>query len=242
MKKEFNWKLSVLAGIVIAGLIFGSVYLYQQMKGEATVTATGNYETKVAPDEASVDLQIQTKGNTAEEAKNKNAKIYDDVLTGLIKAGVEMTDMETENYNIYPEYNWSSGYQQIIGYTATSSIKVTTKDFKSVGTIIDAGVDNGATVSYINFELSIENSNEYKSLVLANASMDAKNKATSIASGLGKKVGGIVSITTSDYNYYPYPLYKAEESGSSDVRTVATNIQPKNLDISASVTVVYKIY
>ena len=240
--KNFNWKLSVLVGIVIAAVIFSVVYFYQQITGGATVTTTGNYETKVTPDQVAVSLQIQTKGLSAEDAKNKNAKIYDDVLTGLIKAGIEMKDIETENYNIYPEYNWSSGYQEIIGYVATNSIKVTTKDFRNVGDIIDAGVDNGATVSYINFELSIDKSNEYKSLVLANASMDARNKATSIASGLGKKVGKIISISTSDYNYYPYPLYKSDIGMAEDVKSVATNIQPKSLYISASVTVVYKIY
>jgi len=240
--KSFNWKLSLLVGIVIAAVIFGGVYFYQQITGGATVTTTGRYETKVTPDQAAVSLQIQTKGLSAEDAKNKNAQIYDDVLTGLIKAGIEMKDIETENYNIYPEYNWSAGYQEIIGYIATNSIKVTTKDFKNVGKIIDAGVDNGATVSYINFELSIDKSNEYKSLVLANASMDAKNKATSIAAGLGKKVGKIVSISTSDYNYYPYPLYRSEMGGTTDVKEVATNIQPTSLDISATVSVVYKIY
>lgn len=236
-------KTKVIVGAILGFVLaisFASIFI-QNLNG-ATVSTTGTYETKVTPDQAAVSLQIQTKGPTAEDAKNKNAQIYDDVLTGLIKSGVEMKDIETENYNIYPEYNWSSGYQQIIGYTATNSVKVTTKDFKNVGKIIDAGVDNGASVSYINFELSVGKSNEYKSLVLANASMDAKNKATSIASGLGKKVGKIVSISTSDYNYYPYPLYRSEVGGTEDVKSVATNIQPKNLDISASVTVTFKIY
>lgn len=238
--KKLDWKISVLVGIVIAGVIFGVVYLYQQMAGGALVTVTGNSEMTVAPDQAIVYLSIQTKDISAEVAKNENARIYDDVLTALIKAGVEMKDIETENYNIYPEYNWSSGYQQIIGYTVSNNMKITMNDFRNVGKIIDASVDNGALVSYINFELSNAKNNEYKAAILANATADAKNKATAIASGLGKRVGSIVSITTSDYNYYPYPLYRSESSSGS-VKDVATNIQPQNLDISASVTVVYKI-
>jgi uncharacterized protein YggE len=239
--KHSKWK-PVWIGIVIAAVILGSVYLYQQINGQASVTTTGTYQTKVAPDQASASLQIQTKADTAEEAKNENAIISDDVLTGLLKAGIEMKDIETENYNVYPEYNWTSGYQEIIGYTATNSITVTTKDFMNLGKIIDAGVDNGATVSYINFELSIDKNNEYKALVLANASSDAKNKASAIASGLGKKVGKIVSISTDDYNYYPYPIYRSDSAGSTSVKEVATNIQPTSLDIQATVTVTYKIY
>jgi uncharacterized protein YggE len=73
---------------------------------------------------------------------------------------------------------------------------VTTEDFSNVGNVIDAAVDAGALVSYINFELSVERSNEYKMLVMTNASLDAKQKAEAIASGLGKTVGRLVSITT----------------------------------------------
>lgn len=220
---------------------FAGIFIYQNVGG-TTVTVTGNTQTTVSPDQAIVYLQIQTTDVSAEKAKNENSKIYDDVLTALIKISIEMKDIETENYNIYPQYNWSSGNQEITGYTVSNNMKITSKDFNNVGKIIDASVDNGALVSYINFDLSNAKSNEYKAVILANASQDAKTKATAIASGLGKKVGKVVSITSSDYNYYPYPLYSAEAGGATDVKTVATNIQPKNLDISASVTVVYKIY
>lgn len=233
-----------LTAIIIVILIivstFVGFYIYQSGNEKATVTATGNYQTKVAPDQALVYLLIQTKAKSAEEAKNENARISDNVLNALIKVGAERKDIETENYNIYPEYNWTSGEQKIIGYTASNNIKVTTKDFKNVGKIIDATVDDGALVSYINFELSPDKNNEYKATVMASASLDAKNKAESVANGLGKGIGKIISISTSDYYYQPYPFYRAEEAGV-DAKTVATSIQPKSLDISATVTVTYEI-
>ena len=230
--------------IIIAVLILAAIagfFIYDAVRGKATVAAIGNYETKVQPDEAVVYLQVQTKSSSAEQAKDDNAKIVDNVMTALIKVGLERSDIETENFNINPDYNWTSGRNEIIGYTASHNIKITTKDFANVGKIIDAAVDNGALVSYINFELSNAKSNEYKAQALASASQDARTKASSIASGLGKTLGQIVSITTSDYNYYPYPLYRAEASGGADVKSVATNIQPKSLDITATVTVTFEI-
>lgn len=232
-------KLALIIAAVVVVCILAGYFVFQNTEG-ATVTVTGNSETKVAPDQAIIYLLVQTKGISAETAKNENARIVDDVTTALIKAGIEMKDIETENYNIYPEYNWTSGGQEITGYTVSDNMKITTTDFKNVGKIIDASVDNGALISYINFELSNGKSNEYKASILANATSDANNKATAIASGLGKRVGKIVSITIADYNYYPYPLYSAESSTGS-AKAAATNIQPRNLDISASVTVVYKI-
>jgi uncharacterized protein YggE len=238
MKKNKTKFTLIIAAIVVV-CVLGGVYVFQNIGG-ATVTVTGNSEMKVAPDQAIVYLSIQTKNVSAEAAKNENAMIVDDVTTSLIKAGIEMKNIETENYNIYPNYNWTSGGQEIIGYTVSNNMKITTKDFQNVGKIIDASVDNGALISYINFELSNAKNNEYKATILANATADARSKAMAIASGLGKKVGKIVSITTSDYNYSPYPLYRAETSTGS-AKDAATNIQPRSLDISASVTVMYKI-
>lgn len=238
--KKTNITAIVISAIIVAGILFG-IFMFKGGE-DRTVQATGSAQMSVAPDEVLVYLQIQTKSLSAETAKNRNAEITDDVLTGLIKLGLERKDIETENYNIYPEYDWSKGKQEFKGYVASNYMKVKATDFDKVGDIIDSAVDAGALVNYINFELSTKKSNEYKAKVLAEASKDAKIKAESIAAGLGKELGSLVSVTASDYSYVPYPLYRAEAEGeSADVKTVATNIQPKNLDVTASATVTYKI-
>jgi len=239
MKTKSIRNIKTVCVLVIVGIVIG-FYVYRDSTA-ATVSVTGNSQMTVAPDRLIVYLLIQTQDESAVVAKNENAEIYDDVLNALLGVGVEMNDIETENYNIYPQYNWSSGRQDIIGYTVSNNIKIKIEDFDNADKVVDASVDNGALVSYINFELSNEKSNEYKALVLANASQDAKAKATAIATSLGKELGRIVSITSSEYNYYPYPVYKMGEAESSDVREVATNIQPENLVVSATVIVVYKI-
>ena len=236
-----NLTAIIIAVVVIAGILTG-IYMLSSRTAGTTVSATGNFQTKVAPDEAIVYVLVQTKGVTAEAAKNENSRISDSVLTSLIKIGIERKDIQTENFNIYPEYDWSNGTQNLIGYAASNYIKVITKDFNNVGKIVDAAVDSGALINYINFDLSIEKSNEFKAAVLANASLDARRKAEAIAGGLGKKLGALVRVETSDYNYYPVPLYRAEEAAADvSVKSVATNIQPTNLDITATVSVTYKV-
>lgn len=239
MKGKDLTKVVIAISLVIVAV--AGLYVYQKLHaGKVTVTANGNYEMPVAPDQAVIYLLIQTNASSAEQAKNANAVISDDVLTALIKIGVDRKDIGTENYNMYPEYNWSSGEQKIIGYIVSNNMKITTKDFNNVGKIVDASVDNGALVSYINFELSTQKNNEYKALALANASLDARNKAEAIAAGLNKQLGSLISVSSSDYYYTPYPIYRAEEAGVN-VKTVATNIQPTNIDVSASVSVVYEV-
>jgi len=241
---KLNLTAIIVTVIVIVGVLTGVFLLIGQTSvGEKnTVSATGTAQMTVPPDEAVVYLLVEARDASADNAKNKNARISDDVLTALIKVGVERKDIETENFNIYPEYDWSNEKQTLKGYVASNTMKVTVKDFNNVGKIVDAAVDSGALVNYINFELSLAKQNDYKVSVLANASQDARRKAEAITSGLGKKLGDLVSVQSSDYGYMPYPLYaRAESAGAAEVKSVATNIQPKNLEITATVTASFEI-
>ncbi len=226
----------IIIAVLIIIILLGTFYFYN--KDTQTVEVIGNAQLSVLPDQALVYLQIETKDKSAEEAKNKNALITNKVISSLTNLRIKQENIQTENYNIYPEYDYEKG-REITGYTASNYIKVITNDFNNVGKIIDASVNSGALISYINFELSTEKSNEYKKLVLAEASKDSKEKAQAIADGLDKKLGSLVSISSSNYNYMPYPLYRAETA--QDAKAVATTIQPKNLEISASIKAIYKI-
>lgn len=237
---KINYTAIIIVALLVVGILVG--YSIFNKKGtEKTVTVNGNSQMTVAPDQVVVNLLIQTKNTKADIAKNDNAIISDKVISGLVRIGIDRENIETENYNIYPEYDWNSGTQKLLGYIASNYIKIKTDKFDRVGKIVDVAVDNGGLVNYINFELSTAKSNEYKAKVLAEASKDAKTKAEAIAEGLGRKVGSLVSVSTSDYYYNPYPLYRMDAAEGVNVKTVATDIQPKSLDITASVTVVYEI-
>jgi len=230
MKKTIiNYSVIVLILVVV----IGAFYLYN--KDAQTVEVIGNSQITVPPDEVSVYLSIETSGKTAEEAKNKNSEITNNVISSLKQLGIE--SIETENFNIYQDYDYQSGKTK--GYKASNYIKVKTNNFDLIGKVIDSSVDKGALISSINFELSSEKSNEVKADALAKASQDAKMKAGAIAQGLDKKLGSLVSVSTSDYNYIPYPLFR--EGSAEDAKAATINIQPKNLDIQASVKAIYKI-
>ncbi len=227
--------------------IFGAIAMINNSNSnERIISVTGNAQKSVAPDKAVVYLLIQTTNISAENAKDENAKTSEAVLAALANAGIGSGDIETENYNIYPEYDWSDSKQTLIGYKASNSIKVTTKEFNEVGKIVDASVDSGAWVNYINFELSKDIENKYKAEVMALASQDAKAKAEAIAEGLDKKIGRLISVSASDYNYSPWPLYRMQEASgmtaSNDAaKSAVTDISPKDLEVYSSVSVSYKL-
>ena len=119
---------------------------------------------------------------------------------------------------------------------------IKTNSFDKVAGVVDAGVNAGAIVSGINFELSQAKQNEYKAQALQDASADGKKKAEATAAGLGKSIGRLVSISSQQFNYVPYPLYAgATMEDNVRAKSAAVNIVPSDLDITASVQVVYKI-
>jgi uncharacterized protein len=244
MEKSVKITLIIAVTLLII-VVLGFVYFNNQSTSN-TLTSNGQATITVVPDVVAVYLNIETTEDNATSAKDKNAEIVDNIKTALIKQGFDSKDIETVSYTINPQYDWNNGKQDLIGYQALHQlrIKMPTEQSSKIGDVIDAGVNAGATISYINFELSPEKQNDYKAQAMALASQDAKAKAEAVASGLGKTVGKLVSVSTNSFNYYPYPLYEASAgSTASDAKAAVatTSITPGSQDVSASVTAVFRI-
>ena len=200
------------------------------------------------PDEIGVYFNIETKGETSAEAKDANSEILDKLVASLGNLGYERSKIVTENYNIYPDYDWKDGERIDNGFRAVHSVKVeiSADETEKLGSIVDAGVNAGAGISYINFELSQELQNQYKSEAIKVAAADAKTKAQSVAEGFDKKVGKLVSVNVNDFGYYPWNVYSASSMDIREDATLAkeaaTNIQPGEREVTARVSAVYKIY
>lgn len=228
--------------VLIAAIVIGAGIYFNV--GKTVVSAQGVSSIKASPDIVAVNFNVQVINESSEEAKNQMSEIVEKLETSLEDI-VDKKDIQTSNLNIYPNYDWSDGKQKITGYTARQDITVETTKLDKVGKIVDKGVDAGALVSYINFQLSNKREEEFKVTALEDASKDAKVKAEAIAKGLGKRLGGVVSVASSDFNYYPYPYYQATGAmAESNVkaREAAVNIQPKDLEVTANVQVTYRIW
>lgn len=243
MDKSVQITLIIVSAIVLLAML-GGYYFFQLMPAGNTITTQGNSQIKVTPDLVTVYFTAETSGETAKEAKDKNAEIVDSLITELVKQGFERKDIQTQSFNIYPHQVWENNKYVQKGYKAVHQIKVelSTARTDKIGEVIDAGVDSGATINYINFELSQSKQNEYKAQALKQATEDAKTKAEAIALGAEKKLGKLVSISSNEFYYQPWRLYDAVAGASAEsAKQAVTNIQPGTQDVTASVSAVYKI-
>lgn len=247
MEKSVQITLIVVVGVLVLAGIGYAVFASVNHSYENTVTGNGQAIIKATPDLVAVYFNVQTDGDTSKEATDANSEIIDDLIVNVLKLGFERKDITTSNFNVRPNYDWVNGNRVENGYTALHTVKVemSTDDASKIGEVIDAGVDAGAGVSYINFELTQEKQNEYKAQAIKLAAQDARIKAESIADGLEQSLGDLVSVSDSNFNYAPWGVYEARATGVAEDAALAkeatTNIQPGEQEIYASVRAIFEL-
>ena len=253
MKKSFpkidnsiKMTLIISGTILILGLIALSIFGRIVPDLGNTVTTEGNSELEVIPDTVSIYLTISELAKESVVVKESADLIYQNLVSEVGKLDIAENDIRTANYNINEDYTWTNGNRKLNGYRVTHALKISFLSEKSelIAEILDAGIMSGATFSYINFELSNELENIYKSQALLLATEDAKGKAEAIAEGLDKKLGRLVSVSTTSFNYQPWKAYENAfglDVATEEVETRVANIVPTERSVSGRVNVVYKL-
>jgi len=232
--------VGVLLAISLAIFGFRSIIAPQN-----TVNVEGIGTIETTPDLIGIYFNVEASGETSAEATQKNAQIVEDLKTNLIAKGFSEDEIKTQNFNVYPDYDWSNGQQKFKGYKATHSIKLEmpSENSKKIGEAIDAGVNAGAGISYINFELSTELENSLKAEAMKFAAQDARIKAEAVAEGFDKRLGKLVSTSVNDWGCYPMRAYDVAMGESVEqTKEAVTQITPSEQEITARVNAVYKIW
>ncbi len=231
-----------ITGMIIAGavlltlIVIAAVYNFQP---RSTISVSGSGDVKVVPDMLDLNFRIQTKANTTANVNSANDNITDAVMEALIAEGFTKEEIQTSNFNIHEDYDWTGGEREMLGYIATHTltIEMSTEEAEKISNAVNACVNQGATIDSLNYFLSEELEQKIRSEAIAKASQNAKEKAVDMTINLGSKLGRMVQITESYNNGY-YPMYRAE---SLSMDSVAGNIQPQEQTQTASVSVLYAI-
>ncbi len=245
MKDSVKITWIITGAIVLLALI--GFFAYYQFAGK-TISVQGNSVVKANPNVVKVYFNVETTGASSSEANLKNSEIVDIMKAALLKIGIAEDKIVTQNFQVNIWQEWENNKMVNKGYKADHQIVIELDEaqFSLIGNIIDAGANAGATIQYINFELSNAKQNEYKALAFKQASEDARIKAEGIAEGLGSKLGGIKSVSVNEWGYNPWPIYSNRGgialAEAADAKLATTNIQPGEQDISGTITAVYRLW
>lgn len=206
---------------------------------ESTIAVSGTARVAASPDRAEMMIAVETRADTAKKAQQQNADLSTKVIDAIKRAGVPQNSIETASFNLYPlyDYNTEGSQPRITGYTASHSLSVKTDDAEKASEVIDAAVNAGANrVDTIQFTLTDQRRDKVYRGVLGDATLDAQAKAKAIAETLQVKIRGVRSVTT-DYAFTPIYMAAPEVA----MKSADSSFVPANVDVSATVNVVYEI-
>jgi uncharacterized protein YggE len=192
--------------------------------GSGTVTSQ--------PDQAVINLGVQTQASDASDALRENSTRMQAVIQALHALGIAPADISTYAVNLYPNYDPNGSGTN--GFVAENDIAVTVHDLSLVGRAIDAAVGAGANLtSGVSFTLS--DGNRGVGDALRRAVADAHAKAEALAAAAGARLGDVVSITESNDGFVP-PIF-ADARGAAESMPVS----PPQIQTTVSVTVVWAL-
>jgi uncharacterized protein YggE len=196
------------------------------------ITVTGVGTVSARPDRADFSFGVETQGQTANEALEKNGGAVQKVIDALEATGVQANDIQTQQVSVYPRY--AEDGQSIVGFSATNTVTAKIRDISSVGAVVEAAVQAGANQVYgPTFAIS-EQSSLYENAI-DDAYPDARAKAEKIAAVTGVSLGAVVNVV--EGGGLPQPLFAGGDQAAESQPPVEPGLQ----EIQASLTVTFAI-
>jgi uncharacterized protein YggE len=175
----------------------------------------------------------------AAQAQSDNSVAMNALFDALKAAGLTDDDLETTGYSVNPMYNYdaNTGVSEIYAYQVINTVRITVRDISRAGEILTVAAENGANTNY-SVEFTLEDTDAHYNEALAKAMEEAKSKADTLAEAGGFSLGVVLSVSEGSYSYSPIYDYAESSEASFDRETP---VSAGELEISATVTVVYKI-
>jgi len=201
-----------------------------------TVTAGGTGKTTAAPDTAEMYFGATVLADDAKSALGQANDIAESITAAVKGAGVDAEDIQTANVNVYPEQSSEGDRVVITGYRASIQVRVKVRDIEAIGDVIGAASDAGANeIGGPSFMLGDDSEVRNEAIELAIA--DARARGEVMAKAAGKSLGEIISVSEAGVST---PIYYGGGERALDAAS-SVAVEPGQLDITASVTVVFEL-
>jgi uncharacterized protein YggE len=207
---------------------------------ESAFAASGKSIVTTIPDKAEVTLGISRKEADIKQAQSKSNEIINTINAKLGEIGISKDDIKTQNYSIYPNYDYQSPTQRLVGYSVDISLTVSLKDFAKLNQVIDLATAAGANqVSGIQFTISDELERKVKQQARIEAINDARKNAEDLANLSGVKLGKVINVVEGSNSPQP-PIAFMDKAMGGGGGGSPTNVQPGSTTYTYTVTLSYE--
>ena len=220
--------------LLILSVLFISMSYGQEVKQVPQINVSGEGKVKVIPDQATIAVTVETKGNNAKDVKKQNDEKIEAVLKFIKKMNLAPADYKTQRVSLNPQYDYEKKKHS---YNATQTIEILLRDLSKYDELMEGLVDQGINrIDNVTFQSS--KLAQYQSEARKLAMKDAKLKAEDYVSVLGQKVGRAMTISDNSQTYFPQPMYAAMKTMEmSDASAPRQTLAVGEINITANVTV-----
>lgn len=208
---------------------------------ERTITVQGLGKVTAKPDIAVTTMGMISNAATVAEAQQKNTDTMNKLIEKLKALGIDAKDIQTTNYNIYPQYNYTEEKgQELKGYEVNQSVTVKIRDLAKANQVLALAGEVGAN-SVGGLQFTIDDDDVYKAEARKLALEEVAEKSKALINMLGVKVIGIVAY--SEYEGGGSPMYmKSMAEGIGGGNAVpAPSIESGSMDVTMNVSVTLEI-
>ncbi|MEL6861320.1 MAG: SIMPL domain-containing protein [Pseudomonadota bacterium] len=207
---------------------------------ETTLSISAEGSVQREPDIAYLNTGVQTQGETAQAAMRANSEAMNGVFDALTAANVDRRDMQTSNFSLQPQYDYSSRSSgqspRLTGYQASNQLTVLVRDLDALGETMDALVGAGGN-TFSGLRFALEDDRAAKNAARDIAMKEAISRAELYAAASGYEVARVVTISESG-GYRPQPMAMMAEARSVDR---STPIASGEVGYSVTVNVTFEL-
>lgn len=217
-------------------------YIGKPTEARDTITISGEGKVTAIPDIATIEVGVNTIKADVGSAQKENTDKMNAVTKRVKDLGVDKKDIQTTQYNIYPQYDYNEGKQRLRGYQVTQTARIKIRDLEKIGAILEAVGSAGANqISGVSF--TIDEPEKLRQEAREKALDNAREKAKALADHADVKLGKIVTFSESSGGISPPVPYFSKEMalGRGGDVAVAPDVQAGSMEIIVNVNVSYEI-
>jgi len=220
--------------ILIFALIFLANSYAQEQKQVPMINVSGEGKVKVAPDQATISISIETKGIKAVDVKQDNDKKMDAILKFVKKSNIATEDFQTQRISLNPNYDYE---KKKYSYIATQTLQILLKDLSKYDALMEGLVNEGINrIDNVEFKSSkiLQLQSDARKLAMK----DAKSKAEDFVSVLNQKVGKAILISDNSQIYISQPrMYAMKSMDKYEESAPRETLAIGEIEITANVSV-----
>ena len=238
MEKLEKFQILVSCLIITFGLLVATTIFASKISKDENITVTGSASKIVKSDSAKLGFSIRTRKVNQKEAY-ANLKTQTPLVIEYLKTkGINEIDVKSINgYNVYRQNDKGYNTNEVIAYDASQFVDIKSNDvlkIKEISTDIQNLINKGINIEVYSPEYFYSDLASIKVDLLKEASIDAKQRASSMLSATGAKVGKVKSMRMGVFQITSADSTMVSDMGINDTSSI-------DKKVTAVANVVFKV-